>query len=118
MIADGRLPRGAKPFAWLAVGVFAIWYFTIPPCGRRRPSLGGLATEIGVTYATLAVSATALASVVIQRFRPATVLVTLYSRLTLYIVGGNLSLLVLGYWQAAIREQDLGTTPSLRSSYS
>jgi hypothetical protein len=26
----------------------------------------------------------------------------------LYIVGGNLSLLVLGYWQSASKEQDLG----------
>jgi multisubunit Na+/H+ antiporter MnhC subunit len=108
VIADFRFPRGVKPLIWLGAGVAAIWYITIPRLGHRRPSLSGLAFEIWITFAMLALSVVALLCAGVYLFRRVPFWSRLYSRLTLWIVGGNASLLVIGYFQTATKEPELG----------
>jgi hypothetical protein len=108
MISDLRFPRGLKPLIWLVTSVALIWYATIPRLGHRRPSMSGLAFEVLLTFAILALSAVALVSAVMHLSGGAPFWSRLYSRLTLWIVGGVAGLVVTGYFQLASQEAELG----------
>jgi hypothetical protein len=96
---DLRLPRMRKVGIACAVTLPAMWLLTRPRAGRTGPSLGALAIEEFLTYATILSGVIACVSAVLHLGSPRAALAARYSVLALCVVLGNGSLAIMGFWQ-------------------